>query len=246
MKDNNSKFYNKTWFMWVSLILFEPLGIFLMYKNKKYDLPVRIVFTIVFIGFFMAFFAPRKETKPANNVAKVETVDIKTESKKPKEEVKKQEPVNKKEEPVFDFSKAELTKENIQKALESIINEDALKDITISNEKGRNIIDVTYKVETSFSETTLVKGFANTSVKAMEVLFKNPKIDNIWIWCKTNMMDEKGNDSLESVVNVCLTKENAKDINWSKFKDMVLVDYNKLFNVADKYFIYPGIANKLK
>ena len=33
----NQKFYEKDWFLWASLILFAPVGIFLLWKNKKFN-----------------------------------------------------------------------------------------------------------------------------------------------------------------------------------------------------------------
>lgn len=44
----NNKFYNATWFMWLTLIFFAPLGIFLMWKNKRFSLQTRKVLSVVF------------------------------------------------------------------------------------------------------------------------------------------------------------------------------------------------------
>lgn len=242
IKENNNKeqkFYNKKWFIWLMLVFIAPVGIFLMYRNKMYDKPVRIVLSVIFSIVFIIAIVPKEPKEQASNNNKTE--NVKQEPVKVKEE-----PVKKKEEPPFDFAKLPITEENVKKALEKTIDKDSLKGIVINNEKGKNIIDVTYKVETAFSETALVKGFANTSVKVMEILFKNPKADKVWVWCDATMTDAKGNNSKIPVLNVCVTKENAKDINWSNFKGLVKSDYNNLFNVADKHFIHPAIAKNLK
>ncbi|MFN4214935.1 hypothetical protein [Exiguobacterium sp.] len=42
------KFYQKTWFVMISLILFFPLGVFLMWKHKKFNKLGRVVFTMFF------------------------------------------------------------------------------------------------------------------------------------------------------------------------------------------------------
>ncbi|MDS0525248.1 hypothetical protein NNC19_06105 [Clostridium sp. SHJSY1] len=51
-KKNNNKpkepFYNKTWFLWLSLIFFPPLGMFLLWKNKKYTTKTRYTLYAVF------------------------------------------------------------------------------------------------------------------------------------------------------------------------------------------------------
>lgn len=54
------KFYTKKWFMWISLILFAPVGILLMWKfqpeiNKK----TKIILTIAFLVLF--FLCDRNE-----------------------------------------------------------------------------------------------------------------------------------------------------------------------------------------
>lgn len=87
IQDKNNKFYNKDWFMWLTLILFPPVGIYLLYKHKKYDKPARIALSIIFVFFFIIFAPIReKESEQTNNANKTETVDVKTESKKPKED----------------------------------------------------------------------------------------------------------------------------------------------------------------
>lgn len=48
------KFYKKTWFMWVMLIFFTPIGIFLMYQYKRFNPTVRLILSffwgLVFIS----------------------------------------------------------------------------------------------------------------------------------------------------------------------------------------------------
>ena len=43
------KFYKKTWFMWVMLIFFAPIGIFLMHQYKRFNPTARLILSI-FIG----------------------------------------------------------------------------------------------------------------------------------------------------------------------------------------------------
>lgn len=42
------KFYQKTWFMWVMLIFFAPIGIFLMYQYKRFNPTARLILSIFF------------------------------------------------------------------------------------------------------------------------------------------------------------------------------------------------------
>lgn len=180
-------------------------------------------------------------SKEDNNVTKDTSnhpVVAQENNKEPKkEEVKK--------EPVFDFSKSELTKENITKAISKVIGEDKLKSVDITVENQKNVVDISYNPGTIWNEKSLVENNAVTATNVMEILFKNSKIDKVWVWTETEMQDAKGNNSTEKVLNVCLTRENAKDINWTNFKDKVAGDYKALYNIVDSSFIHPGIAKEL-
>lgn len=41
------KFYYKPWFIWLSLVIFAPLGIFLLWKSKRYPKVLSIIITIL-------------------------------------------------------------------------------------------------------------------------------------------------------------------------------------------------------
>lgn len=47
------KFYQKNWFIWLSLILFAPLGIILLWVQKKYKPASRVILTIIFSILFI-------------------------------------------------------------------------------------------------------------------------------------------------------------------------------------------------
>lgn len=52
--DESNKFYAQSWFMWVMLIFFAPVGIFLMWEfDKKMKKNTKIILTIIFSLFFI-------------------------------------------------------------------------------------------------------------------------------------------------------------------------------------------------
>lgn len=92
IKDNNTKFYNKTWFMWVTLFLFAPVGIFLLWKNKRFNKPGRMLASVAF-GLFFIFVVSGINSEPTTQsaVKPDETVTIIPEKKeKTPEEIKKE------------------------------------------------------------------------------------------------------------------------------------------------------------
>lgn len=88
----NNKFYNKDWFMWLSLVFLAPLGIILMWKNKRFSTKTRKILSVVFsIWFIVALVIGENPSDNTSNkstsvaIAKEsekteETTDIKTES----------------------------------------------------------------------------------------------------------------------------------------------------------------------
>ncbi len=54
MENNTKRFYDTGWFMWVTLFLFAPVGIFLMWRNGRFNNVVRIILSVFFAIVFAA------------------------------------------------------------------------------------------------------------------------------------------------------------------------------------------------
>lgn len=67
--DESSKFYTKAWFMWVMLIIFAPVGIFLMWKfHPEMKKNTKIILTVVFAILFLAIaFGENSDETTTNN-----------------------------------------------------------------------------------------------------------------------------------------------------------------------------------
>jgi hypothetical protein len=218
------------------LSLLDKKSIFQTYKKGK-----KVVVFIGYTALAVVFFGIGNINSDTRS-----SVASNTESDKTVAAVTNKQGETKEEQPKYDFSNSDLTQDNVNKAISNIINSKKLKSIEINEEKGKQIIDIVYNPGDVWDENALVKNNAVIATDVMEVLFKNSKVDKIWVWTQTDMTDPKGNTKPENVVNVSLTKENAKDINWPKFKSMVRGDYKALHKIADSVYIYPGIASKLK
>ncbi|WP_371017972.1 hypothetical protein [Pseudalkalibacillus sp. JSM 102089] len=55
-QQGNRRFYQKAWFMWVFLIIFPPVGIFLLWKHKIFKKSTRFVLTAVGVLYFASSF----------------------------------------------------------------------------------------------------------------------------------------------------------------------------------------------
>jgi|GEM_PF-1688226 hypothetical protein len=230
------KFYKQMWFMWLSLVVLAPVGIFLLWKYKRFNDKSRLVLTAVFAIFFVVvIIIGNSGSKPTEQVVSNEVATTQKPQNTPTVVPK-----------VFDYTKAQITKDAVAEAIKGVIPADKLKGIDIEKKSGKYVIDVTFNPGDVWDEKDLVSQTAVTACDIMQILFTNAKVQKVWLWTQTEMTDAKGNASDEDVVNVSLSRANAKDINWTNFKHMVSADYNALFNIADSSFIAPGIASKLK
>lgn len=51
--ENNSPFYSKNWFILIMLFFFAPLGIFLLWRRKKWSKALKIILTALSLYWFM-------------------------------------------------------------------------------------------------------------------------------------------------------------------------------------------------
>lgn len=61
MNNATAKFYNKGWFIWFMLLLFAPLGLILLWKNKKYSRTTRLILTSIFSVWFLFLQIPSSD-----------------------------------------------------------------------------------------------------------------------------------------------------------------------------------------
>lgn len=88
-----NKFYEQQWFMWVMLVLFPPIGIFLLWKfNNTLKKKTKIILTVIFATFFLIIMI--------NNGDETNTNEIKP----PSNDVQISDESNNKKIEVIDFS----------------------------------------------------------------------------------------------------------------------------------------------
>ncbi len=71
--NSREKFYEKQWFMWIMLVLFAPVGIFLMWKYNRFSKLPRIAISAVFAIFFLVMAFPNQSSGTTNNQTKSQT-----------------------------------------------------------------------------------------------------------------------------------------------------------------------------
>lgn len=117
--------------------------------------------------------------------------------------------------------------------------------VAVTDTEGGKKVTIVCPPRDFFNTEAVVKHAAGSSVYAMAKMFTNPTVQMVTVVQKDTFIDAYGKSSIENAVIVTMDKATADKINWGTFKDMVLVDYKKLFNVATDYYIHPAILKKL-
>ena len=71
----NTKFYQKNWFIWLVLIIFFPVGVFLLWKYSQYSKISKVLISIVVLIFCIVVYTP------------TEKIEIKADTESVKEEI---------------------------------------------------------------------------------------------------------------------------------------------------------------
>ena len=104
---------------------------------------------------------------------------------------------------------------------------------------------VKIKVGSMWDEDHLMRMSAECTVDLMEQVFMNTNVSSVKAVFYVTMIDAKGNESESAAVSFLILREEAKDINYDNFKDMV-IDYNKLIDICEETYIHPGVKANLK
>ncbi|MDD3960123.1 MAG: hypothetical protein PHF65_08035 [Oscillospiraceae bacterium] len=137
---------------------------------------------------------------------------------------------------------------------EDMTEEEILEAISvdIADENGMEYMEssistsiVKIKVGTMWDEDHLMSKSAVCTVDLIEQIFEHTNADRIKVFFYVTMIDAKGNESEDTAVSYLILKEEAADINYENFRDMVL-DYNKLIAISEETYIHPGIKKNLE
>ena len=90
--DTEKIWYQKNWFMWIMVVIFFPIGLFLLWKYSNYKKSTKAIITIVIIGLIaISGSNPKNQTaNPSTAVQETQTKTTETE-KKPDTTIKKEE-----------------------------------------------------------------------------------------------------------------------------------------------------------
>lgn len=108
------------------------------------------------------------------------------------------------------------------------------------------IINVHVTIVDDFgSQDDLMKA-GNTLVVIAETLFKNPAVKMVGVTGDMGFVDSYGNNKTDAGVKIIWDRETYSKINFKNYRDLVLVDFKRPFQIASAYTIHPAIYKELK
>lgn len=180
------KFYETNLFTILSLIIFFPVGIYLMFKNNTFTKPVRSVITVVFAALLVAgIFAPgTKETTPEpETIETIEEVeDVALESSEP------------------------LSVEDIVKSIG--------KDLILEVNSNDNLV-VKMKFPAGASNSmSVTNAYLKAKDMIEKLLVNNYDFETYQFWFTTDLVDKYGNTDNYKVLSFTYDKETVLNINF--------------------------------
>lgn len=144
------KFYEKIWFMWVSLFLFAPLGIFLMWKHKRFSQKWRNIITFIFAGWFLIFAATVNSDTSENintreniNTSTDKISEEKTIDSSAQKETEKKEAVTAENAKVVEEAKSNSSEDSKTESKTKALSQFNLKEVSVARVVDGDTIELT-------------------------------------------------------------------------------------------------------
>ncbi|MGM9998371.1 MAG: Ltp family lipoprotein [Candidatus Bruticola sp.] len=153
------KLWQASWFMWVWLILFPPLGIFLCYVNRERHPRWKIICSIFFVLFIIGALSPKNEETTTSSVTQAQQ----------KETVSA---------PTQEAAKKETTAAPAQKTAPAVTKHESKKPIPIEHIQALKTAEM-YLITAPFSKRGLYRQltFSKYSSDAAHYAIDNVKTD---------------------------------------------------------------------
>lgn len=232
MIEEKRPFYKRSWFVILSLIMFFPLGLFLMWKFKKFNVAIRIVITtILSIGLIGSMFGEPYEEESVTKNDNEKIKEVVQNNKQDEENGKVKEAVKKEsdEERITNIIHKTIGKRSLGNG------EDRIIEITINENLGTDnpedkIVLLNLMADEGFTKNSMKSRLLMNYAKVAEKIFEDEKVSELVIFWEFPLVDVYGNSENGVIVKIMLTKETADSINWDNFNS------DNLPIIADDYF----------
>lgn len=223
--ENKTKFYQKTWFMWIMLVFFAPVGIALLWiYHKKYSTNIKIILSVVFGIFFVFVLLTSKDNGSDTNI--IETTQSSTQNK----EVQKKKPTIQPDaepeptieptveptikptvKPTVSPTKKPSKKARLRSAIIDVIEADNLETFNYVPDNKFSLIK--FKGSSNLTNNMTIKGMYKDMfniLKAIQPII-NTNVDFNVVY---PLIDQYGNTEDEIVIKATFKNKTIKKINF--------------------------------
>jgi len=178
----------------------------------------------------------KQETKPAAAQPKEKQEEPKKEEVKKEEPAKKDEP--KKQEKTIDEVVKEIIYDKVGK--KSNMGEKRIIELQVNDNLGTpdktdKIIIAKLYADENLTTNMTRDGILMDSKDLFQEMFKHKEISEAVLMWNFTLVDQYGNESVDTILKIGLDRATADKINWENF------DYNNFETVAQQYFIHPAL-----
>ncbi|MEC1507114.1 hypothetical protein P9D42_15850 [Bacillus haynesii] len=250
-------FYKSNWFTVLMLIVFFPVGLILMWANKKWTATTRIVVSIVIVILAIVGYSTRDNqtgniAASSESAVKEEKKDSSNSKQESKENVEKAEKEKEKKEKSSSASETKedpdkLSKESLIKDVQKLVGKKSGDKQKVSkvdlistaddNNRPKKTVNITLNGSDNLTSKMIKQGMFMDAEKIFPKVFENKEVERVILIWNFPLVDVKGNSKSEKVLSIQLERKTNEEINWENF------DRNNFALVADSYYEHP-VLNK--
>ena len=248
--------YKRTPWIIALLILFPPVGIFLMLRYAPWRQPIRVaalaVFAIILI--VVPFLLRPSSTKTAQSGMDIGPSTISSPASSPPPT-----PTNASPPPAFHWNGpywtegAGLADDTVRAALKAEPQDGLSKSLDLNAPSQLQInpsdrtISVTYDATGAklTHQSDVVELGTDTTYRVFHALFDNPSVQNVTVSITMEMPDTYGKWHTSLVMRLGMNRSRVNGIDWDRLRDLAIDDHDVLFCDADSYYLNPIIQEQI-
>lgn len=207
------------------------------YNRSKNKGVFFLILILIIFGLFKFFESHSEEAQKPRDIPSATSVTAKEETKL---EVK---------EPAFDWTKADVTEENVRKALANEVtavsiplNEATFRKFTTNSDISGEYIEITINPGAFWDSKDFVKKAGASLIAYSKILFKNPKVYEVSVSAKIDNVGGGENDG----VYISWRREQVEGKDLERVLDNVIGDYTTPYQLARKYSIQKELYDSLE
>lgn len=218
--------FERTWFTVVMLIVFFPVGLFTMFKYKKFNKVVRGMITAFCVIMFITYGTGSSEPSTS--------IDNKPQEQQATEKVPKEEgaPIVEKEEV------KESTKDLITKAIPKSVDNVTQVNYVEGLDGDKSPVVFIMNLSDNLTKNFMLKGAyleAKAIIQSVDAKIGD-KISSYQFMFNTTLTDKYGNNSEGKVLSFDYSKETVDKINWDNITN------DNLIEISENQFIHPALT----